>query len=128
MSSIRAKETEKELLSKCEKGLLRIAEYEKAEENQEEAINTEHQYGMENHSLFYHCITVVIWNQDFLLQSITREFLERFSLTSSAIGEVPPGEVVFNLEKFGRLFNHNTLHLKDCMTNSQDRAQKTLLQ
>lgn len=56
-----------------------------------------------------------------------REFLQRYSLMSSAIREVPPGEVVFNLEKFGRIFNHETLQLKQCMVNSQWTTQKTLL-
>ncbi|TKS77939.1 SMC5-SMC6 complex localization factor protein 2 [Collichthys lucidus] len=46
---------------------------------------------------------------------------------SSAIREVPPGEVVFNLEKFGQIFNQNTLQLRQCMVKPQGTAQKTLL-
>ncbi|GLD65051.1 SMC5-SMC6 complex localization factor protein 2-like isoform X3, partial [Lates japonicus] len=94
----KAKEVETQLLTACKEDLLRIAEYEEAEENQEEGISTEQQ-----------------------------EFLQRYSLMSNAIREVPPGEVVFNLEKFGRIFNQNTLQLRQCMVNPQGTAQKTLL-
>ncbi|KAM9345216.1 SMC5-SMC6 complex localization factor protein 2 isoform 2-T2 [Symphorus nematophorus] len=90
----RAKEIETQLLTACKEDLLRIAEYEEAEEG----ISTEHQ-----------------------------EFLQRYSLMSSAIREVPPGEVVFDLEKFGRIFNQETLQLRQCMVNPQGTAQKTLL-
>ncbi|XP_035519703.1 uncharacterized protein slf2 [Morone saxatilis] len=94
----KAKEIETQLLTACKEDLLRIAEYEEAEENREEGISSEHQ-----------------------------EFLQRYSLMSSAIREVPPGEVVFNLEKFGQIFNHNTLQLRQCMVNPQGTVQKTLL-
>nr|XP_046258197.1 uncharacterized protein slf2 isoform X2 [Scatophagus argus] len=97
-TSKRAKEIETQLLTACKEDLLRIAEYEEAEENREEGISTEHQ-----------------------------EFLQRYSLMSSAIREVPPGEIVFNLEKFGRIFNHDTLQLRQCLVNPQGTAQKTLL-
>lgn len=94
----KAKEIETQLLNACNEDLLRIAEYEETEENQEEGISTEQQ-----------------------------EFLQRYSLMSSAIREVPPGEVVFNLEKFGQIFNQDTLQLRQCMVNPQGTAQKTLL-
>ncbi|XP_076599786.1 SMC5-SMC6 complex localization factor protein 2 isoform X2 [Chaetodon auriga] len=97
-NSKKAKAFETQLLTACKEDLLRIAEYEEAEENLGEGISTEHQ-----------------------------EFLQRYSLMSSAIREVPPGEVVFNLEKFGQIFNHDTLQLRQCMVNPQGRAQKTLL-
>ncbi|XP_044069597.1 SMC5-SMC6 complex localization factor protein 2 isoform X3 [Siniperca chuatsi] len=94
----KAKEIETQLLTACQEDLLRIAEYEEAEENREEGISTEQQ-----------------------------EFLQRYSLMSNAIREVPPGEVVFNLEKFGQIFDHDTLQLRQCMVNPQGIAQKTLL-
>ncbi|XP_026210940.1 SMC5-SMC6 complex localization factor protein 2 isoform X2 [Anabas testudineus] len=94
----KAKEIEAQLLTACKEDLLRIAEYEEAEENQEEGISTEQQ-----------------------------EFLQRYSLMSSAIREVPPGEVVFNLEKFGQIFDQDTLQLRQCKVNPQGTAQKTLL-
>ncbi|KAK2824302.1 hypothetical protein Q5P01_021477 [Channa striata] len=94
----RAKEIEMQLLTACKEDLLRIAEYEEAEENQNEGISTEQQ-----------------------------EFLQRYSLMSSAIREVPPGETVFNLDKFGQIFNQNSLQLRKCMVNPQGTAQKTLL-
>ncbi|XP_029377777.1 SMC5-SMC6 complex localization factor protein 2 isoform X3 [Echeneis naucrates] len=94
----KAKEIETQLLTACKEDLLRIAQYEEAEENQEEGISTEQQ-----------------------------EFLQRYSLMSNAIREVPPGEVVFNLEKFGRLFSQDTLQLRQCIVHPQGTAQKTLL-
>lgn len=48
--SNRAKEIETQLLTACKEDLLRIAEYEEAEENQEEGISTEQQYVMQKHS------------------------------------------------------------------------------
>ncbi|XP_049927555.1 SMC5-SMC6 complex localization factor protein 2 isoform X1 [Epinephelus moara] len=97
-STKRAKELEAQLLTACEEDLLRIAEYEEAEENREEGVSTEQQ-----------------------------EFLQRYSLMSNAIREVPPGEVVFNLEKFGQIFSQDTLQLRQCMVSPQGAAQKTLL-
>ncbi|XP_070772606.1 SMC5-SMC6 complex localization factor protein 2 [Enoplosus armatus] len=94
----KAKEIETQLLTACKEDLLRIAEYEEAEENREEGISTEQ-----------------------------KEFLQRYSLMSNAIREVPPGESVFNLEKFGQIFNHDTLQLRQCIVNPQGTAQKTLL-
>lgn len=41
--SIRAKEIETQLLTACKEDLLKIAEFEEAEENREEASNNEHQ-------------------------------------------------------------------------------------
>ncbi|XP_042358247.1 SMC5-SMC6 complex localization factor protein 2 [Plectropomus leopardus] len=97
-STKKAKELETQLLTACQEDLLRIAEFEEAEENREEGVSTEQQ-----------------------------EFLQRYSLMSNAIREVPPGEVVFNLEKFGQIFDHNTLQLRQCMVSPQGTAQKTIL-
>ncbi|XP_068183167.1 SMC5-SMC6 complex localization factor protein 2 isoform X3 [Antennarius striatus] len=97
-SNKRSKEIETKLLTACKEDLLRIAEYEEAEENREEGISDEQ-----------------------------KEFLQRYSLMSSAIKEVPPGEVVFNLEKFGRIFNSDTLELRQIAVNPHGPAQKTLL-
>ncbi|KAK7901354.1 hypothetical protein WMY93_018123 [Mugilogobius chulae] len=94
----KAKETETELITACQEDLLRIAEFEEAEMNQEEPLSAEHQ-----------------------------EILQRYSLLSSAIREVPPGHEVFNLEKFGRIFNQETLQLRQCSLNPKETAQKTLL-
>lgn len=93
----RAKEAETELLTTCQEDLLKIAEYEEAE-SREESISPEQQ-----------------------------QFLQRFSLISNAIRDVPPGHDVFDLEKFGRLFNQNTLELRQCNATPQGTAQKTLL-
>ncbi|XP_034464230.1 SMC5-SMC6 complex localization factor protein 2 isoform X3 [Hippoglossus hippoglossus] len=93
----KAKEIEVQLLTACQEDLLRIAEYE-TEEKREEGISTEQQ-----------------------------EFLQRYSLTSSAIRDVPPGETVFNMEKFGQIFNQDTLQLRQCMVTPQGTAKYTLL-
>ncbi|XP_037321933.2 SMC5-SMC6 complex localization factor protein 2 isoform X2 [Pungitius pungitius] len=94
----RAKEIETQLLTACQEDLLRIAEYEEAEENREEGVSSEQ-----------------------------KEFLQRYSLMSNAIREVPPGEAVFNLERFGQIFDEETLQLRRCTVNPQGMAQKTLL-
>ncbi|XP_056147972.1 SMC5-SMC6 complex localization factor protein 2 [Lampris incognitus] len=56
-----------------------------------------------------------------------QEFLQRYSVVSSANRDVHPGEVVFNLENFGRLFNQHTLQLRQCNVSPLETAQKTLL-
>lgn len=97
-TSKKVRETETQLLTACQENLLRVAEYEEAEESREEPISAEQQ-----------------------------KFLQRYSLMSSAIREVPPGQEVFNLETFGRIFNQNTLQLRQCMVTPQNTMQKTLL-
>lgn len=91
-------EIKSQLLNTCQDNLLKIAEYEKAEESQEEDISNEHQ-----------------------------EFLQHYLLVPTAIREVPPGEAVFNLDKFGCIFDRNTLQLKKCVNVSQGAVQKILL-
>ncbi|XP_051935816.1 SMC5-SMC6 complex localization factor protein 2 isoform X2 [Hippocampus zosterae] len=56
-----------------------------------------------------------------------QEFLQRDSLESTAIREVPPGEAVFHLDKFGQIFNQDSLQLRRCAVKPQSTAQKTLL-
>lgn len=48
-------------------------------------------------------------------------------LVPTAMKEVPPGEAVFNLEKFGYIFDRDTLQLKKCINISQGAVQKILL-
>uniref|UniRef100_A0A3Q2NQX1 SMC5-SMC6 complex localization factor protein 2-like n=1 Tax=Fundulus heteroclitus TaxID=8078 RepID=A0A3Q2NQX1_FUNHE len=95
--SKKAKEIEAQLLTACQEDLLKLVEYEEAEENQAE-ITAEHQ-----------------------------EFLQHFSLMTTAFREIPPGEVVFNLEKFGQIFDQDTLQLRECPVSPQGISQKTLL-
>ncbi|XP_029926604.1 SMC5-SMC6 complex localization factor protein 2 isoform X2 [Myripristis murdjan] len=97
-SNKRSKEIEAKLITACEEDLLKIAENEEAQDNQEDDITTEQ-----------------------------KEFLQRFSLMSSAIRDLHPGEEVFKLENFGRIFNQNMLQLRQCQVNPQETAQKTLL-
>ncbi|XP_061645032.1 SMC5-SMC6 complex localization factor protein 2 isoform X2 [Phyllopteryx taeniolatus] len=56
-----------------------------------------------------------------------QEFLQRYSLESSAVREVPPGEVVFHLDKFGHIFSQDSLQLRRCAVKPQTTLQKTLL-
>ncbi|XP_061806062.1 SMC5-SMC6 complex localization factor protein 2 isoform X4 [Nerophis lumbriciformis] len=93
----KAKENEAQLRTACDEELLRIVENED-EDNHEEGISSEEQ-----------------------------KLLQRFSLASCAFREVPPGEVVFDLEKFGQLFSQDSLQLRECMVKPQSAAQKTLL-
>ncbi|XP_063731057.1 SMC5-SMC6 complex localization factor protein 2 isoform X2 [Eleginops maclovinus] len=94
----RGKQSRTQVLIECKEDLLEVAEYEEAEENRDVAISTEQQ-----------------------------KFLQRYSLMSTVFREVPPGKTIFNLEKFGRIFNQEDLQLRRCMVNPQGTAQKTLL-
>ncbi|XP_028325396.1 SMC5-SMC6 complex localization factor protein 2 [Gouania willdenowi] len=95
----RSKEIETLLRTACSEGVLRIAEYEQTEESQEINTCTEFQ----------------------------TKFLQRFSLVSGAFREPTPGEAVFSIEKFGHIFNQDSLQLRHCTVHPQGRAQKTLL-
>ncbi|XP_077438857.1 SMC5-SMC6 complex localization factor protein 2 isoform X2 [Vanacampus margaritifer] len=55
------------------------------------------------------------------------EFLQRYSLEHSVIRDVPPGEVVFHLDKFGQIFNQDSLQLRQCNVKPQSPKQKILL-
>ncbi|XP_046884605.1 SMC5-SMC6 complex localization factor protein 2 isoform X2 [Hypomesus transpacificus] len=98
-SNQRFKEIEMKLLLSCKEDLLRFKEEEEeSKENMEEAISKEH-----------------------------KEFLLRFSVVSSAIRDLHPGEEIFCLANFGRLFNQHTLHFRQCNVTPKGTAQKTLL-
>lgn len=70
---------------------------------------------------------IFIVYSDLRSQLPPREFLQRCMLVPTAIRNVPPGEAVFNLEKFGCMFDHDTLQLKKCMISSEGAVEKTLL-
>ncbi|KAM9804219.1 LOW QUALITY PROTEIN: SMC5-SMC6 complex localization factor protein 2 [Neosynchiropus ocellatus] len=91
----KAKDTEAELLTECAEGRLEIAEYEETKENQEGSMTAEQ-----------------------------REFLQCFSLVTCTLNEVPPGENIFIVEKFGRLFNQDTLQLRKHTINPKGILQK----
>ncbi|XP_023678246.1 SMC5-SMC6 complex localization factor protein 2 isoform X1 [Paramormyrops kingsleyae] len=57
-----------------------------------------------------------------------RDFLQRFYLVSSAIPDLHPGEEIFMLANFGRLFSLQNLDLRRCAVTPQNVVQKTLLQ
>ncbi|XP_038830525.1 serine/arginine repetitive matrix protein 2-like [Salvelinus namaycush] len=93
----RSKEMEAKLHLSCKEKLLRLAE-EEEEENIEEAIPQQQ-----------------------------KDFLQRFSVLSSAIQDLHPGEAVFSLDNFGRLFSQHTLQLRRCNVTPCDTTQKTIL-
>ncbi|XP_030628140.1 SMC5-SMC6 complex localization factor protein 2 [Chanos chanos] len=97
----RSKEREMQLLQSCKDDLLRLSEEEEEEDgdNRQEDISEEQ-----------------------------KEFLQKYSVISSAIRDVHPGEEVFTLSKFGRLFSHRSLELRKCSAGPRNRAQSTLLQ
>ncbi|XP_035387738.1 SMC5-SMC6 complex localization factor protein 2 isoform X2 [Electrophorus electricus] len=57
-----------------------------------------------------------------------RQFLDRFSVPSCAIRDLHPGEDIFTLANFGRIFNHQSLDLRQIGVTPTNRAQQTLLQ
>ncbi|XP_062852138.1 SMC5-SMC6 complex localization factor protein 2 [Trichomycterus rosablanca] len=63
-----------------------------------------------------------------LLSHEQREFLQKFSVTSCAIRDIHPGEEMFMLTNFGRLFNHESLDLRKLGVIPNNIAQQTLLQ
>uniref|UniRef100_A0A4W5M824 Coiled-coil SMC6 And NSE5 INteracting (CANIN) domain-containing protein n=1 Tax=Hucho hucho TaxID=62062 RepID=A0A4W5M824_9TELE len=97
----RSKEMETKLRLSCEENLLRLAEEEEEDESTE--------------------------NMEAAISHQQREFLQRFSVVSSAIRDLHPGEAMFNLDNFGRLFSQHTLQLRHCNVSPRDTAQKTLL-
>lgn len=81
-----------------------------------------------NTRIHSHHFTIFIVYSDLLCPAASlREFLQHYLLVPTAIREVPPGEAVFNLDKFGCVFDHNTLQLKKCVNVSQCAVQKILL-
>lgn len=93
----RSKEIEAKLQLSCKEKLLRLAE-EEEEDNIEEAISQQQ-----------------------------KDFLQRFSVLSSAIQDLHPGEAVFSLDNFGRLFSQHTLQLRRSNVTPCDTTQKTIL-
>ncbi|XP_055785793.1 SMC5-SMC6 complex localization factor protein 2-like isoform X5 [Salvelinus fontinalis] len=97
----RSKEMETKLRMSCEENLLRLAEEEEEDESTE--------------------------NLEAAISHQQREFLQRFSVVSSGIRDLHPGEAMFSLDNFGRLFSQHTLQLRHCNVSPRDTAQKTLL-
>ncbi|KAL7877650.1 hypothetical protein SRHO_G00042930 [Serrasalmus rhombeus] len=94
----KSKELEMQLLEACKEDLLKLEEDEE-KENAEAALSHEQ-----------------------------REFLQKFPVTSCAIKDIHPGEEVFTLGSFGRLFDHQSLDLRKIRVTPKNRAQQTLLQ
>ncbi|XP_061140848.1 SMC5-SMC6 complex localization factor protein 2 [Syngnathus typhle] len=93
----KAKENEAQLRTSCD-DLLSVAEYHEQEENRNDCSSEQ------------------------------QKFLQRYSLNSScAIRETPPGEVAFHLDKFGQIFNQDSLQLRQCTSKPQNTVEKTLL-
>ncbi|XP_072533953.1 SMC5-SMC6 complex localization factor protein 2 isoform X3 [Salminus brasiliensis] len=94
----KSKELEMQLLQSCKEDLLKL-------EEDEENANAEAALSLEQ-----------------------KEFLQRFSVTSCAIRDLHPGEEVFTLANFGRLFSHQSLDLRKIGVKPNTLAQQTLLQ
>lgn len=122
----RSKELEMELLQACKEDLLKLDE---EDENAEEGLSHEQR-------LFFFClfvyepqkISLKHFDDNCHLSLFYREFLERFSVSSCVIRDIHPGEEVFTLTNFGRLFNHQSLDLRKIGVTPNNRAQQTLLQ
>ncbi|KAI1894266.1 hypothetical protein AGOR_G00114040 [Albula goreensis] len=95
----RLKDIELKVLVSCKEDLLKLADEEDCDVIAEGDISQEH-----------------------------RAILKRFSVVSNGIPDVHPGEEVFALSNFGRLFNQHSLDLRKCTVTPQNAAQKTLLQ
>uniref|UniRef100_A0A8B9HIR0 SMC5-SMC6 complex localization factor 2 n=1 Tax=Astyanax mexicanus TaxID=7994 RepID=A0A8B9HIR0_ASTMX len=94
----KSKELEMQLLQSCKEDLLKL------EEDEEHA------------------------NAEVALSLEQKEFLQKFSVTSCAIRDLHPGEEVFTLANFGRLFNHWSLDLRKIGVTPNTLPQQTLLQ
>ncbi|XP_037104004.1 SMC5-SMC6 complex localization factor protein 2-like [Syngnathus acus] len=94
----KAKENEGQLRTSCDEELLSVAEYHEQEENRNDCSSEQ------------------------------QKFLQRYSLNSSCANrETPPGEVAFHLDKFGQIFNQDSLQLRQCTAKPQNTAEKPLL-
>ncbi|KAM8852400.1 SMC5-SMC6 complex localization factor protein 2 [Synchiropus picturatus] len=91
----KAKDTKMELLTECAKGLLELSEHEETKESQEGNMTAEQ-----------------------------REFLQCYSLVTSTFNDTPPGEDVFFVEKFGRVFNQDTLQFQKHLNNPKGILQR----
>ncbi|XP_041124585.1 SMC5-SMC6 complex localization factor protein 2-like isoform X2 [Polyodon spathula] len=56
-----------------------------------------------------------------------RDFVEKFSIISDAIPDLRPGEEIFHLSNFGKLFTEESLDLRNCGLSPQSREQDALL-
>ncbi|XP_041922592.1 uncharacterized protein slf2 isoform X3 [Alosa sapidissima] len=95
----KSKELEEKLLQGCREDLLMMAEEEEAEEGEKD----EEDISQEQH-----------------------KFVQRYTLTSSTIRDLHPGEELFSLASFGRLFTQDNLHLPQGIA-AKNTAQRCLL-
>ncbi|XP_058881978.1 SMC5-SMC6 complex localization factor protein 2-like isoform X2 [Acipenser ruthenus] len=56
-----------------------------------------------------------------------RDFVEKFSIISDAIPDLHPGEEIFHLSNFGKLFTQESLSLSNCRLSPESREQDALL-
>ncbi|MGH0136616.1 UNVERIFIED_CONTAM: hypothetical protein FKN15_070023 [Acipenser sinensis] len=56
-----------------------------------------------------------------------RDFVEKFSIISDAIPDLHPGEEIFHLSNFGKLFTQESLGLSNCRLSPESCEQDALL-
>ncbi|KAL2083514.1 hypothetical protein ACEWY4_021287 [Coilia grayii] len=103
----RSKVLEEELLQGCQEDLLLSIEEEEGEEDkegEEGEAKEEEDISQEQH-----------------------KFVRRYTLTSSTIRDLPPGEELFSLGSFGRLFTQDSLVPPSEGISPQNTAQRILL-
>ncbi|XP_062375251.1 SMC5-SMC6 complex localization factor protein 2 isoform X2 [Sardina pilchardus] len=91
----KSKELEEKLLQGCREDLLMEEEVEEAEKDEEDISQEQH------------------------------NFVQRYTLTASTIRDLHPGEELFSLASFGRLFTQDNLHLPQGIT-PKNTAQRCL--
>ncbi|MBN3295930.1 SLF2 protein, partial [Amia calva] len=95
----RVKEIEMKLILSCKEDISKLAEEAEMSTDEEETISQEH-----------------------------RDFVQKFSIVPDAIPDLHPGEEVFALANFGKLFNQHSLDLRNCGVVPQNGSQKVLFQ
>ncbi|XP_069045375.1 SMC5-SMC6 complex localization factor protein 2 isoform X2 [Lepisosteus oculatus] len=95
----RVKDIEMKLILSCKEDILKLTEEVESGADEEESILQEH-----------------------------RDFVQKFSIIPNAIPDLHPGEEIFTLSNFGKLFNQHSLDLRKCGVILQNDTQKIFMQ
>ncbi|MGH0128569.1 UNVERIFIED_CONTAM: hypothetical protein FKN15_030158 [Acipenser sinensis] len=66
-------------------------------------------------------------DEEELIPEEHRDFVEKFSIISDAIPDLHPGEEIFHLSNFGKLFTQESLGLSNCRLSPESCEQDALL-
>ncbi|XP_033887168.3 SMC5-SMC6 complex localization factor protein 2-like isoform X2 [Acipenser ruthenus] len=66
-------------------------------------------------------------DEEELIPEEHRDFVEKFSIISDAIPDLRPGEEIFHLSNFGKLFTEESLGLRNSRLSPESREQDALL-